>query len=88
MPGCLLCVFSFSNASVEFESSALYFDTVEENILGGGGLCAIKYYWQCLVSLKQYDGEGIKRFGFFILFFWSPVHYILVFHSVELLHTE
>lgn len=40
MPGCLLCVFSFSNASVEFESSALYFDTVEENILGGGGsLC-------------------------------------------------
>lgn len=36
MPGCLLCVFSFSNASVEFESSALYFDTVEENILGGG----------------------------------------------------
>lgn len=39
MPGCLLCVFSFSNASVEFESSALYFDTVEENILGGGSLC-------------------------------------------------
>lgn len=38
MPGCLLCVFSFSNASVEFESSALYFDTVEENILGGGGV--------------------------------------------------
>lgn len=70
-PGVFVVCFWFSNAGVEFESSALYFDTVEENILGG--LCAIKYYWRCLVSLKQYDGEGIKRFGF---------------HSVELLHTE